>query len=161
MPRPLFKVPETKAKTQSVLRINQNRKQQNKVDKMKLDRLLRQKRSKTYMDAMNQLDAGGHVHNQETVNKIINAIQNELPEIEMTDILLGVVAKCYLGDSYEVHSLDCTGRIIQHFKKGEPLLYGMEKARGIAIHGGYAFIEVYAECCRAVSEDGTVSVIPC
>ena len=79
----------------------------------------------------------------------------------MTDILLGVVAKCYLGDAYEVHSLDCTGKIIQHFKKGEPLLHGMEKARGIAIRGGYAFIEVYAECCRAVSEDGTVSVIPC
>ncbi len=54
-----------------------------------------------------------------------------------------------------------TGKIIQHFKKGEPLLHGMEKARGIAIRGGYAFIEVYAECCRAVSEDGTVSVIPC
>ena len=27
--------------------------------------------------------------------------------------------------------------------------------------GGYAFIEVYADCCRAVSENGTVSVISC
>jgi hypothetical protein len=37
---------------------------------------------------------------------------------------------------------------------------GLEKARGIAMRGGYEFIEVYADCCRCVSSNGSVSVIP-
>ena len=124
------------------------------------DRLLRRKRSKAYMDAMHKLDAGGHVHNQSKVNEIIDAILNEFPEVEISSVLLGFVSICYLGAPYEVHTLDLSGQIIEHYKAGHPLPGGMEKARSIALRGGYDFIEVYSDCCRAISSNGAVSVIP-
>ena len=46
-----------------------------------------------------------------------------------------------------------------NYKQGESLPEYMEKARGLALHGNYAFIEVYENACRAVSEDGSVAVI--
>jgi hypothetical protein len=132
---------------------------QPQIDKLSLDRLLRKSRSKEYMDAIQQLDAGGHVHNHNKVSEIINTIKSEFPEVEMNGILLGLVAKCYLGDSYEAHTLDFIGEIIEHYKRGETLPKGLDKAKSIAIHGGYDFIEVYTDCCRAISSNGAVSVI--
>ena len=111
------------------------------------------------MDAICKLDAGGHVHNQEQVDKIINIIKSEFPEIEISGILLGYVAICYLGEPYEVHTLDVSGRIIEHYKSGQALPNGLEKARGIAMRGGYDFIEVYVDCCRAISSNGSVAVV--
>ncbi len=166
MPRPLLKNPQTHTQTQtnailSATCSNQQQKQQQHVDRMKLDRLLRKKRSKEYMEALHNLDSGGHVHNQDKVDEIINTIKNEFPEVEISGILLGYVAACYLGKPYEVHTLDITGGIIKHYKAGQTLPNGLEKARSIAIRGGYDFIEVYIDCCRAVNSIGAVSVIPC
>ena len=166
MPRPMLRTPQqTQTQTNNLLSATNNNQQQKQkqqqIDKMKLDRLLRQPRSKAYMDAIHKLDAGGHVHNQEKVNDIINTIRSELPEVELSGILLGYVAVCYLGRPYEVHTLDITGGIIEHYKSGQTLPNGLEKARSIAIRGGYDFIEVYVDCCRAVSSNGTVSVISC
>lgn len=167
MPRPMLKPRETaKTQTSSILSTNQTQtqmqqKQMQQMDKMKLDRLLRQKRSKQYMDALHKLDAGGHVHNQYKVNAIIDKIKQEFPEVELAGILLGYVSRCYLGNPYEVHTLDLTGQIIEHYKAGQTLPNGMEKARGIAMRGGYDFIEVYVDCVRAISSDGSVSVISC
>lgn len=162
MPRPMLRVQE---KNKSEMNLNQmlqpnTQRIQSQEEKIRLDRLLRKKRSKQYMDAIHNLDAGGHVMNQSKVDEIINTIRQEFPELEMSGILLGYVSKCYLGKPYEVHTLDIIGGIIEHYKAGQPLPDGLEKARGIALHGGYAFIEVYSDCCRAVSEDGTVAVIP-
>ena len=131
------------------------------IDKVALDRMLRQPRSKQYMDAMTKLDAGGHTHNEHQVNEIIDAIKAEFPEVELTGVLLGYVSKCYLGAPYEVHTMDMTGNIIEHYKSGQPLPGGLEKARAVAIRGGYSFIEVYVDCCRCISANGTVSVVPC
>lgn len=164
MPRPMFRTPQTQNQTQSSSMLStgfhrqQDQKQQ-QMDKMKLDRLLRQPRSKAYMDALHRLDAGGHVHNQRKVDEIINIIKDEFPEVELSGILLGFVGKCYLGRPYEVHTMDLTGGIIEHYQMGRVLPGGLEKARSIAIRGGYDFIEVYVDCCRAISENGTVSVI--
>ncbi len=161
MPRPILRTPQ-QTQSSNILSAARNQKQQTQqTDKMRQDRILRKKRSKEYMDALHKLDAGGHVHNQNKVDDIINTIKNEFPEIEIADILLGYVSVCYLGKPYEVHTLDVNGGIIEHYKSGQTLPAGLEKARGIAIRGGYAFIEVYEGCCRAVSSDGTVSVIPC
>ncbi len=166
MPKPIVKTSrQTRTQANSILSaVNtsqyQSREQQ-QADKMKLDRLLRQPRSKEYMEAMHKLDAGGHVHNREKVNEIINTIKNELPEVDLSGLLLGCVSICYLGHPYEVHTLDLTNGIIEHYQEGQTLPDGLEKARGIAMRGGYAFIEVYADCCRAVSANGTVSVISC
>ena len=165
MPRPIMKQPQAKTQTTNTLlsavpRQEQKQKTQ-QMDKMKLDRLLRQPRSKRYMDAIHKLDAGGHTMNQSKVDSIIDAIREEFPEIELSGILLGYVSKCYLGDPYEVHTLDLVGEIIEHYKKGQTLPNGMEKARGIAIRGGYDCIEVYVDCCRAIGSNGSVSVINC
>ncbi len=163
MPRPILKTPQTQVQTNSILsatyNIEQQTQQRQQMDKMKLDKLLRKTRSKEYMEAIHRLDAGGHVHNQAKVNEIVNIIRNEFPEVELSGILLGFVAICYLGRPYEVHTLDLTGSIIEHYKTGQPLPNGLEKARSIAMRGGYDFIEVYVDCCRAISSSGAVSVI--
>lgn len=86
-------------------------------------------------------------------------IEDEFPEIAIRGTLMGIVSRCYLGDPYEVHTLDISGDIIEHYKRGESLPEYMEKARGLALHGNYAFVEVYENACRAVSEDGSVAVI--
>jgi len=136
-----------------------SRRKAEQMNSEELDTMLRHPRSKAYMDAIHQLDAGGHVHTQHREEEILNAIRNEFPEIDIHGILLGLVSKCYLGAPYEVHSLDITGRIIEHFKMGQPLPDGLEKARSLAIHGGYDVIEVYVDCCRCISENGNVSIV--
>lgn len=160
MPKPILKPSQVQNYSGSILSTVREQNQEiQKVDKMKLDRLLRKKRSKEYMEALHKLDTGGHVHNQDKVKEIINSIQNEFPEVEIRGVLLGLVSKCYLGKPYEVHVLDTANQIIEHYKAGQPLPGGMEKARSVALRGGYDFIEVYTDCCRAISANGTVSVI--
>ena len=163
MPRPMLNRPQTQTKSESILSTTQqrvNNQQTKQMSKMEMDRLLRKTRSKEYMEAMHKLDAGGHVHNQAKVNEIIDVIRQEFPEVQLSGILLGFVSICYLGRPYEVHVLDITGGIIEHYVSGQPMPGGLEKARGIAMRGGYEFIEVYADCCRCVSSNGSVSVIP-
>lgn len=162
MPKPMLKKPQTQNQTEFILSAAQDLQSTQHIqqmDKMKLDRLLRKTRSKEYMDAIHKLDAGGHVHNQQIVNQIINTIRNEFPEVEISGILLGFVSICYLGKPYEVHTLDMTGQIIEHYQIGQSLPGGLEKARSLALRGGYDFIEVYVDCCRCVSGNGTVSVV--
>lgn len=162
MPRPILRPQETKQDVSISLNTRPAMKQDAQLsqnEKMKLDRLLRKPRSKAYMEAMHRLDAGGHVHNQRVVDDIVNNIKQEFPEVELSGILLGYVAVCYLGKPYEVHTLDMTGSIIEHYKAGQTLPGGLEKARSLAMRGGYDFIEVYVDCCRAVSSNGSVSVI--
>ena len=158
MPRPMLNPSQPKKQTQASHIMTSNLKQP-QIDKLSLDRLLRKSRSKEYMDAIHQLDAGGHVHNKKEVNEIINTIKSEFPDVDINGILLGFVAKCYLGAPYEAHTLDLVGEIIEHYKRGEILPGGLDKAKSIALHGGYDFIEVYTDCCRAISSNGSVSVI--
>lgn len=164
MPKPMLRQPQTQTQTNSILSATQTlqqTKQTAQMDKMKMDRLLRKNRSKEYMQAMHKLDAGGHVHNQHKINEIIDTIRNEFPDLDISGIMLGIVSICYLGKPYEVHTLDISGQIIEHYKVGQILPGGLEKARSIAMRGGYDFIEVYVDCCRAVSSNGSVSVISC
>ena len=158
MPKPILNSYQSQKQTQASNIMTSNLKQP-QIDKLSLDRLLRKSRSKEYMDAIHQLDAGGHVHNKKEVNEIINTIKSELPDVDINGILLGFVAKCYLGAPYEAHTLDLVGEIIEHYKRGETLPGGLDKAKSIALHGGYDFIEVYTDCCRAISSNGSVSVI--
>jgi len=163
MPRPMLKTNRQKQQDSILSATVNNEQKQNtqQIDKFKLDKLLRQPRSKAYMEALHKLDSGGHAHNQNKVNEIIGAIRNEFPEVELGGILLGYVSLCYLGKPYEVHTLDVTGGIIEHYKSGQTLPNGLEKARSIAMRGGYEFIEVYVDCVRAISGSGNVSVIMC
>ena len=158
MPKPILNSFQSQKQTQASHIMTSNLKQP-QIDKLSLDRLLRKSRSKEYMDTIHQLDAGGHVHNKKEVNEIINTIKSEFPDVDINGILLGFVAKCYLGAPYEAHTLDLVGEIIEHYKRGETLPGGLDKAKSIALHGGYDFIEVYTDCCRAISSNGSVSVI--
>ncbi len=163
MPRPILKPVLKAEKAVNSLRaqpVKEEGRTGQKLDKMHLDRLLRQRRSSRYLQALAELDVGGPVQNQAKVEEIIHALGEEFPEVELHSILLGIVSSCQLGVPYEVHTLDITGQIIQHYKRGQPLPGGLEKARSLALRGGYAFIEVYPDCCRAVNMDGSVAVIP-
>ena len=126
---------------------------------MQLERKLRQKRSSKYIEAMTKLDAGGHAENKEIIQALIDAIREEMPEITIDQLPIGIVAKCYLEPPHEVHCLETDGSIIKHYKSFESLPPLLERARSLAIHGGYAFIEVYHDCLRAVKNDGTISVV--
>ena len=111
MPKPMLNRPQTQTNSDNILSATYAppKKQAKTIDKVALDRMLRQPRSKRYMDAMTKLDAGGHTHNENQVREIIDAIKAEFPEVEITGVLLGFVSKCYLGTPYEVHTLDMTG----------------------------------------------------
>lgn len=164
MPKPLLTRPETRNLTGTTLStapIQQHKLQTQQMNKMELDRYLRKKRSKNYIQTMCELDIGGHVQNQQKVKRIIDVIHNEFPEVEINGIMLGIVSICYLGKPYEVHTLDVTGQIIEHYPGGKALPGGLEKARSLALRGGYAFVEVYVDCCRAIGRNGSVAVIPC
>lgn len=120
---------------------------------------LRQKRSAAYVEAMTKLDAGGHVHSRAATEALMEAIRNELPDIQIDALPIGILAKCYLGDPYEVHTLDYSGSIVQHYKRGQPAPNGMERARSLARAGQYAFIEVYADKLIAVSALGQTAIV--
>ena len=164
MPKPLLSSPkEREEKQQSLLNTYEEqvkRKSSSQPGKLELDRLLRKPRSKEYLEAMQKLDTGGHVHNKAAVQDILDALAKEFPEICLPDILLGIVAPCYLGDPYEVHSVDIAGNITTHYKSGQQMPGSLEKVRGMVMNGGYILVEVYTDCCRAVSANGTVSVVP-
>ncbi|MGM0112126.1 hypothetical protein [Enterococcus sp. DIV0187] len=128
-------------------------------DPLKINRLLRQKRSSDYLKALGQLDASGSSLSNHQFDKVVDTIKKEFPEIELGGLLIGYVAKCYLGQPYEVHTLSYDLQIVEHYEIGKILPNGMEKARSLACHGNYQFVEVYTDCCRAVSEDGVVAII--
>ncbi|MFJ8518691.1 hypothetical protein [Lysinibacillus xylanilyticus] len=126
---------------------------------MALDKRLRQKRSQAYVDCVAKLDACGVTSSQAQINDLIQAIQNEFPDLTPYQYPIGIIAKCYLGEPYEVHILDVKLDIVEHYKKGEMLPSQMDRGRGIALHPNYVFIEVYNDTLRAVTTNGDVSVI--
>ncbi|MDH1426909.1 hypothetical protein N5J23_00940 [Comamonas aquatica] len=120
---------------------------------------LRLKRSSAYIQAVTRLDAGGHVHSPAATQALIDAIRQELPDVSVDALPHGIVARCYLGAPFEVHTLNCSGQIIQHYKTHESLPALLERARSLALHPGYAFIEVYASRLIAVSASGQTAII--
>lgn len=163
MPKPMIGSRQADGRTDSIMTLHMKPEQKTntseKLSQMQLDRLLRKKRSPKYMELMHTLDAGGHVTNKAKVDEIIDAIREEFPEVDIKGILLGYVSTCYLGRPYEVHTLDMSHSIIEHYVTGQPLPNGLEKARSLAMHGVYDFIEVYIDRCICVSSNGDTSVI--
>ncbi|PAD78351.1 hypothetical protein [Paenibacillus campinasensis] len=130
-----------------------------RIEGAALEKRLRSKRSGAFVEAMTKLDVSGVVATKEKVQELIDQITSEFPELAVDQLPLGIVSKCYLGDSYEVHSLDAGLQIINHYKRGEVLPNGMEKARRLAMHPAYAYIEVYMNMICAVAQSGEVSII--
>lgn len=122
--------------------------------------VFRRRRSQGYINKLKKLDIADHKISKEKINEIINAVKNELPEISVDELPIGIVAKCYLGEPYEVHTLSLVGEtIIKHYKNYEPLPEILEKARKIANNEKYEFVEVYHSKMIVVKEDGTTAII--
>jgi hypothetical protein len=121
------------------------------------DRDILRKRSEDYLKLIKGIDTKML---EETKGKeaLMEKIQQEFGTAELASLLLGIVSKCYLGHPYEVHTLDISnGQIIKHYKIGEPLPDHFEKARILAKHNAYAFIEVYKDKLILIREDGTAA----
>ena len=117
----------------------------------------RQRRSREYMDALRKLDSGGHLADDELLREIRDAMAAEFPA-GPSSWPLGIVAKCYLGVPFEVHTVDISGQIIRHYKIGEPLPGEMERARRLAASEAYMVIELYTDRLVAIAADGSTSV---
>lgn len=153
-PRPLILDKSTKIEP---IEISPQKRPKKLISKSECARILNRKRSDGFMKFMTSLDAGGHVSTANTVKQIIDALHAELPEIDLVDLPIGFVARCYLGAPYEVHTLDITGGIIQHYEVFQSLPSDLEKARSLSLHPQYAFIEVYQDgAMRAVEKNGNV-----
>jgi hypothetical protein len=121
-------------------------------------RRLRAPRTRAYVELMARLDAGT-LHETGAVEALLEAIRVEFPELGLADLPLGWVSRCYLGDPYEVHTLDMAGCIVRHYRRGESLPPELERARALALHPAYAFIEVHRDTLCCVREDGTVTSV--
>jgi len=125
----------------------------------KLEARLRAKRSSAYIETIRKLDAGGHIHDRQAVEAFVAAIREELPEITIDQCPVGIVSKCYLGEPYEVHTLDRLGNIIHHYKRFESLPPLLGRGKTLAASGQYAFVEIYTDKVIAVAESGDVSIV--
>ncbi|HEX3579601.1 MAG TPA: hypothetical protein VHY33_13640 [Thermoanaerobaculia bacterium] len=108
---------------------------------------------------MKRLDAGTHQQNAAALQELLDTIAAEFPGLGVDDRPIGVVSKCFLGPPYEVHICDVAGGIVEHFEKWRSMPPLFERARSLAGHGAYAFIEIYLTNLRAVAADGSVSVL--
>lgn len=120
---------------------------------------LRQKRSGAYVQAMKRLDAGSHQRDAAALQEVLAAIAAEFPELGVDERPIGIVSRCFLGSPYEVHICDLSGGIIEHFEQWRSMPPLFERARTLAAHRAYAFIEIYFGTLRAVAPDGSVSVL--
>jgi hypothetical protein len=130
-----------------------------KLSPGELDRRLLARRSNLYVKAMAALDAGTHQQNRAGLEALLDAIRQEFPEVHPSSQPLGIVARCHL-EHHEVHTLDCVGGILRHFKPAEAMPGLLERARTLALHPAYAFVEVYNGWMRAVRASGEVAIIP-
>lgn len=124
-----------------------------------VEQRLRQRRSRHYLEQMTRLDAGTHLQNASAIQELMDAITAEFPELGIDDRPIGIVSRCYLGPSFEVHICDLTGSIVEHFEHWRSMPPLFERARSLAVHGAYQLIEIYVSTVRAVSPDGSVAVL--
>jgi hypothetical protein len=125
----------------------------------RLEQRLRQPRSMVYIEAIRRLDAGTHEENRVALDELVQAITAEFPELTIDQRPFGLVSICYLGAPYVVHICDLAGNIIEHYECYRKMPPPFERARPLALHPEYVFVEVYQDKLRAVSADGSVSVI--
>lgn len=123
-------------------------------------RLLREARTPAYVEILGKLDAGEGKLDPRFLEQVLGEIRKDFPAVKCLGQFLGVLARCYIDDTYDVHTLDWRLEILRHYHRGEALPEGLEKGRSLALYGGYAFVEVYTDCCRGVFPDGKVAVIP-
>jgi hypothetical protein len=127
------------------------------TSKFELMERLRRKRTDEYLQLLADLD----VHSQISldIDTVITSIEKQFIDVPKKEQLIGILAKCYLEDCYDVHFIDRDKMILEHIKKTDSLPKKFAKARRLALHPSYACIEVYLDCIRAVGVNGEVSVV--
>lgn len=115
-------------------------------------------RRHSYLQKMSALDAG-IVEAGPDLDQLLAQIRAELGELGLPELPIGWLSRCHLGIPYEVHALDEAGRILRHFKMGEALDSRFERARPLACHAAYAFIEIYESKLVCVRDDGTTTSV--
>ncbi|TCO59754.1 hypothetical protein [Actinocrispum wychmicini] len=118
------------------------------------DRLLTTRRSATYLRAIRELDAAGHVAAVDLA-RIVDDFRREFEDANCSTPV-GIVSRCYLGAPYEVHTLALDGSIVEHYETGKQLPGGLERARSYAMSVAFDAIEVYPDRLVCVRVDGSV-----
>lgn len=127
------------------------------TSKLELMERLRRKRTNEYLKLLADLD----IHSRVSLDtdEVIASIEKQFMGVPKKEQLIGILAKCYLDDCYDVHFLDRDKVILEHIKKTDSLPEKFAKARRLALHPSYACIEIYSDCLRAVAVNGEVSVV--
>jgi len=80
---------------------------------------------------------------------------------EYGDIPIGFLAKCFLGPPYIDHRLDLVRSIVEHFTPSDTVPSPFDRARSLARHSAYEFVEVYSSGrLIAVRADGMTEILP-
>ena len=160
MPKPLFNL-NNEQKLE--IDVSLSRKNATKVDEKVLKERLRKKRSSKYIEAIKSLDVGNVKMSEKEKNELLDIVKEEFSDISLNIVedanFIGILAQCYLGYPYEVHTLSLDGFIIHHYEIREGLPSGFECARSLSLHPQYDFIEIYDKFMIAVGADGSTSVI--
>lgn len=134
-----------------------------RVNQVEVRRALQRRRSPAYMQALAHMDQLGNVQDPRQLQQLQAAVQAEFGQdvlqVPGFPQLQGLVGPCYLGGTYDVHTLDLALNIVQHFHADEALPAPLQKARALAACRSYAFIEVYTDFCCCVDEGGTVTIL--
>lgn len=112
-------------------------------------------RSSRYLHCLAQPDAPSG--DTLDASELVEAIESEFGLREAMPI--GCVAKCYLGEPYEVHLLDLAGGIVEHYYSSQALPLPFERARRLALHEAYVAIEVYPDRLVCLHADGTAVTV--
>lgn len=115
-------------------------------------------RSSSYRAAFSRLDSG-QISDTYALRELIAEIRAELGEAGLPDLPTGLVAECFLGPPFRVHTLDLMGEIVTHYEVGTPMPAPFEAARSLALHPAYVLVEVYADHMVAIRADGTATRI--
>lgn len=99
---------------------------------------------------------------EEILEEIRLSIEEELAtkKIPAENKLEGVISKCYIDGCY-VHSISSDGAIIKHYTRYGSIPPMLEPGRRLyeKIKGNCNCIEVYTNCCRIISVDGSVEKV--
>ncbi len=120
-------------------------------------KVLAERRSARYVRSLRALDGSGKVGTVD-VSELVDAVHREFAD-KFCATPLGIVSRCYLGVPYEVHTLAMDGSIISHYRTGEPLPHGMDRARSLAESEHYLAIEVYPDRLMCVRPDGSTVLL--
>lgn len=111
-------------------------------------------RTRRCTDLVTQLDSGT-LTDAGALQRLLNEIREELGELGLPALPVGLVAECFLGPPFRVHTIDLVGEIVHHYQTGETMPPSFERARSLALHPAYVVIEVYADRMVAIRSDGT------